>query len=138
MMAEHLRAYADTNQGTLPRQIIFYRDGVSDGEFNIARNREYAGIVRAFAKVFQNGRLYPKLLLLYVVERSSARFYPLAKDADPKGNSWPGLVVDKAVTSTTYYDFYLQSHKSLQGRPSPRTTSCCWTSCASPPTRCRS
>lgn len=42
-----LWAYQQSNQGALPRRLIFYRDGVSDGQFNAVQHAEVAMIMQA-------------------------------------------------------------------------------------------
>lgn len=53
-------------------------------------------------------------------KRHHARFYP-TKDADASknGNTLPGTVVDKGITSVYNFDFYLQAHSGLQGQVRP-------------------
>jgi len=49
-------------------------------------------------------------------KRHHARFFPTdSKHADRNGNTRPGTVVDKGVTSVLDFDFYLQAHAGLQG-----------------------
>jgi hypothetical protein len=130
LVVKHLKGWAAANRGTYPTQVIFYRDGVSEGEFKIVKEKEHLCIKKAFARVYGPSNFsHPKLLLICVVKRSNARFYPHGKVTDIKkgipgvmdgsGNPWPGLVVDTDVTSKTLYDFYLQSHKSIQGTAKP-------------------
>lgn len=49
-------------------------------------------------------------------KRHHARFFPTdSQHADRNGNTRPGTVVDKGVTSVFDFDFYLQAHAGLQG-----------------------
>lgn len=49
-------------------------------------------------------------------KRHHARFFSTdSKHADRNGNTRPGTVVDKGVTSVLDFDFYLQAHAGLQG-----------------------
>jgi eukaryotic translation initiation factor 2C len=57
---------------------------------------------------------------IVVQKRHHVRFFPMnPKDADRNGNVLPGTVVDKAITSPHEWDFYLNSHGSLQGTSKP-------------------
>ena len=88
----------------LPERILFYRDGVSSGQFERVRVEETLGIYQAGSRfdVFdQEGRAVfeyaPNLTFVTVQKRHSARFIPGdPRDADRKtGNVKAGTVVDR-------------------------------------------
>ena len=111
----------------LPKSIIYYRDGVSEGQFEKVRDIEAAGIKDAFdAVVKMKGRMVmkPSFQIAVVVgrKRHHTRFYPInEKDKDKFGNQncSPGTCVDRLVTSPYYNDFYLQSHSGIKGTARP-------------------
>jgi eukaryotic translation initiation factor 2C len=56
------------------------------------------------------------LSIIICGKRHHARFFSTNADhADRNGNTRPGTVVDKGVTSVLDFDFYLQAHAGLQG-----------------------
>lgn len=74
----------------------------------------------AFKKVDPNNPRYqPKLSIIICGKRHHARFYPTAANSDRNGNTLPGTVQDRGVTSIFEFDFYLQAHAGLQGTVRP-------------------
>jgi eukaryotic translation initiation factor 2C len=48
MVEELLMAFRDENNGALPEHIIFYRDGVDDGQFERVKTEEVVALKKAF------------------------------------------------------------------------------------------
>jgi len=48
MVEELLMAYKDNNEGALPEHVVFYRDGVDDGQFERVQNEEVTALKEAF------------------------------------------------------------------------------------------
>ncbi|GMF07766.1 unnamed protein product [Ambrosiozyma monospora] len=126
MVFERVAAY-HRSVSKFPQHVIFYRDGVSYGQFDIILKEEVPQVKEALkqvAKKYNIKNYNPKLTFLVIVKRHSTRFFPLEKNAkDPKGklvavqaqdNVIPGSIIDKGVTSVKFYDFYLQSQQALQ------------------------
>ncbi|CDO70771.1 hypothetical protein BN946_scf184798.g86 [Trametes cinnabarina] len=116
MMVNALRDYRKfqstaTPNPPPPRYIIFYRDGVSEGEFAQVAAREIPLIRSAFAKSNIPPHLTPKLLFIVVGKRPA--------QADSSGNCPAGLLVDQHITNPNYPDFYLQSHAGILGTSRP-------------------
>jgi len=84
-------------------------------------NEELPQIFQAFKRIDpKNPRYQPTLSILICGKRHHARFYPTNSDhADKNGNTRPGTVVDRGVTSLVDFDFYLQAHAGLQGTVRP-------------------
>jgi len=101
-----------------PRRVIFFRDGVSEGEYNTVAAAELEAI-QAAIKTIVGGRDYQILVTFIVVgKRHHSVFFPRNNsEGDRKGNCHPGLVVESEVTGPMRNDFYLQSHAALQGTP---------------------
>ncbi|KAH0173237.1 Piwi-domain-containing protein, partial [Aureobasidium melanogenum] len=119
MMIERLELWRKHNNNKLPGKIIIFRDGVSEGQYNLVLDRELPPIQEAFKKLY--GTKAPRLCILIVGKRHHTRFYPTeSKSMDQKsGNPMPGTVVDRGVTSHYLWDFFLQAHKGLQGTARP-------------------
>ncbi|KAJ3101876.1 hypothetical protein HDU97_000989 [Phlyctochytrium planicorne] len=96
----------------LPQRVIFYRDGVSEGQFGEVALQE----VQSLKKFFRDIGADIKLTFLVVNKRHSTRFFVKnGQDGDNKGNLMAGTVVDTGVVHPFEYDFFLNSHQGLQG-----------------------
>lgn len=114
MMVERLKAFQVKNK-RLPARILVYRDGVSEGQFQIVVGEELPSMKAAF-KTFNTaqGAYLPKLTIVICGKRHHTRFYPTEESAaDKDGNPRPGTVVDRGVTAVYDFDFF------LQGKPRP-------------------
>lgn len=101
-----------------PERILFYRDGVAEGQFAEVMRVEVAALKQAFAKL--DATYAPKLTFVVVQKRHHARFFPMKReDGDRSGNCLPGTVVDTGITHPFEFDFYLQSHAGLLGTSRP-------------------
>jgi eukaryotic translation initiation factor 2C len=123
MVLERIDDWSKSNGGALPKNIIYYRDGVSDGQFMQVKNSELPQIKQAYAKAAAKRHLKTagvRLTAITVMKRHNVRLYPQRQDADPdNGNCQPGTIVDSIITSPFYFDFYLQSHRGLKGTAKP-------------------
>lgn len=120
MMEERLRLY-QSKKRTLPRRIIVYRDGVSEGQFETVVQEEFPEIVKSF-EAFGNAKqpYRPQLTIVICGKRHHTRFFPTdAQFADQNGNPRPGTVVDRGITAVYEFDFFLQAHYGLQGTVRP-------------------
>ncbi|KAK0467814.1 argonaute-like protein [Desarmillaria tabescens] len=121
MMLERLLAHKKKNDA-LPERILVFRDGVSEGQYNIVIREEVAQIMEAAKKLdTKDGETYKPLVSVIICgKRHNAQFYPTDRtNADKKGNTKPGTVVDQGITGVFDYDFYLQAHAGLQGTVKP-------------------
>ncbi|KAF9181636.1 Eukaryotic translation initiation factor 2C [Haplosporangium sp. Z 11] len=101
-----------------PARILFYRDGVSEGQYAEVMKTEVEAIKEACKHV--NAKYNPPTTFCIVKKRHHARFFPMGQnDADRSGNCFSGTVVDSVITHPTEFDFYLQSHGGLQGTSRP-------------------
>ncbi|KAI7880301.1 Piwi-domain-containing protein [Lichtheimia hyalospora FSU 10163] len=104
--------------GQKPERILFYRDGVSEGQFKAVLDNEVSAIQAACTSLDQDYK--PKITFVVVQKRHHARFFPVdPRDADRTGNCQPGTVVDTDIVHPFEFDFYLQSHAGLQGTSRP-------------------
>ncbi|KAI0305799.1 Piwi domain-containing protein, partial [Multifurca ochricompacta] len=126
MFLTALRYFLHTNRVS-PRRIIFYRDGVSEGEFQTVEEIEIKALSDAWDKFTEIREAnVPKgvpvpLVFIVVGKRHHLRFFQGAgpRIHDNTGNVYGGLVVDKEVGSPHKSDFYLQSHPGLKGTSRP-------------------
>lgn len=116
---ERLRAYFKRTD-TLPANILFYRDGVSESQFGMVYEEEYPQVRKACEIIrdelghdAKQPGWKPKITILVVGKRHHARFFP--QDPEDARNLEAGLVVDKTVVHPKQTSFYLQSHHSAIG-----------------------
>ncbi|KAI5986247.1 Piwi-domain-containing protein [Pisolithus albus] len=116
MMIERLQRYRAVNK-VLPDRVFVYRDGVSEGQFDTVLAEELPGILDAFRRMGSGGKSYrPSLTIIICGKRHHVKLFPDSSEhADRNGNTRPGTVVDKGITSIFDFDFYLQAHAGLQG-----------------------
>uniref|UniRef100_A0A1A9UL17 Piwi domain-containing protein n=1 Tax=Glossina austeni TaxID=7395 RepID=A0A1A9UL17_GLOAU len=116
IIAEVLGVYK-SYQGRYPDHIIYYRDGVSDGQFPIVKREELRGIRHACAQLGCS----PKVTCIVVVKRHHTRFFPLrqGKGGRDFNNVAPGTVVDQYIVHPNEKQFFLVSHKAIQGTARP-------------------
>ncbi|EJU00853.1 Piwi-domain-containing protein [Dacryopinax primogenitus] len=100
----------------VPQTVIFYRDGVSEGQFAEVYTSEVQAIRSAFEAM---GLKPPKITFMVVGKRHHVRFFPKRSDADRTENAPAGFVVDTDVAHPYEWDFYLQSHAGLLGTSRP-------------------
>jgi len=91
------------------------------GQYDLVIQKELPQILRAFGHIDpKNQRYRPKLSIVICGKRHHARFPATSQEhADKNGNTLPGSVVDRGVTSISDFDFYLQAHAGLQGTVRP-------------------
>jgi eukaryotic translation initiation factor 2C len=106
-----------TTKGKRPERIFFYRDGVSEGQFDQVVAYEYQALREACAEMGDGGAGYaPPITFIVVQKRHQTRLFARdPRDADRSGNVPPGVVVDKDICHPFEFDFYLNSHSGLQG-----------------------
>lgn len=106
------------------RNVIVYRDGVSEGQYNSVLRVELAALKKGAQKYkAANPKVFDlKISIIICGKRHHTRFYPSKqKDASEKGNNncRPGTMVDRYVTGGRDWDFYLQAHQSMKGTAKP-------------------
>lgn len=118
MVLSLLRLWQKHNK-QLPDNIIVYRDGVSEGQFQQVLDLELPLIRRACQQIYPAAatkQSFPKITIIICGKRHHTRFYPVStENADRSSNCEPGTVVDRGVTEVRNWDFFLQPHACLQG-----------------------
>ncbi|RYR75816.1 hypothetical protein Ahy_A01g000394 isoform D [Arachis hypogaea] len=107
--------------GQKPLRIIFYRDGVSEGQFYQVLLYELDAIRKACASLEPSYQ--PPVTFVVVQKRHHTRLFSSNHDdrnsTDKSGNILPGTVVDSKICHPTEFDFYLCSHAGIQGTSRP-------------------
>ena len=107
----------------LPEYILIYRDGVSEGQYDLVLQNELVAIKDACkemypATVTQSGK--PKIAIIVVGKRHNTRFYPTSPQNVTKSmNPHNGTVVDRGITEARNWDFYMQAHAAITGTARP-------------------
>ncbi|TFY67158.1 hypothetical protein EVG20_g4046 [Dentipellis fragilis] len=122
MMFEAMKFFYMKNQPMYKFRIVFFRDGVSEGEYDQVVQYEIPAIQKAWAQFIKPFKEDPPLKLTYIVvgKRHHIRFFPPARvpptAVDRSNNFTAGLVVDQGVIDPSISkNFYLQSHGGLKG-----------------------
>ncbi|UYV61068.1 AGO2 [Cordylochernes scorpioides] len=116
-----LKAYYK-NIAKKPQAILFFRDGVSEGQFQEVLRDELAEIKRACAKLSKEKDPYnPTITFVVVQKRHHARFKPedLRRGRGRCGNIPQGTTIDTAITHPHNFDYYQCSHLGIQGTSRP-------------------
>lgn len=123
MLKSRLSLWKNRNKGQLPENILIYRDGVSEGQYEIVLDQELPLLRKACKEVYpanDSKKGLPRMSIIIVGKRHNTRFYPTkGEDADRSSNPQNGTVVDRGVTEARNWDFYLQAHTALQGTARP-------------------
>lgn len=91
--------------------------GVSEGQYKAVLWEEVPAIREACKKVFKD-QDQPKITFIVVAKNHHNRFYPTEKkDANQKRNCnvKAGTVVDRGITMSQGWDFFLVAHEPLSG-----------------------
>ncbi|PHT55531.1 Protein argonaute 2 [Capsicum baccatum] len=110
MCADLLKAYARLNS-VKPNRIVVFRDGVSEGQFDMVLNEELVDL----AKAIYDNHYQPAITLVVAQKRHHTRLFPEGGPA----NVPPGTVVDTIIVHPSDFDFYLCSHFGGLGTSKP-------------------
>lgn len=118
--AERLRLWSRHNKSQFPQNIIIFRDGVSEGQFEQVLDKELPLIREACTKLYP-AKQQPKISVVVSVKRHQTRFYPTDPNhmTQKSRNIKNGTVVDRGVTQAKVWDFFLTAHQALQGKFAP-------------------
>ncbi|XP_075154889.1 piwi like RNA-mediated gene silencing protein aubergine [Haematobia irritans] len=101
--------------GTLPARILFYRDGVGDGQLHQVFNTEVQFLKKKLDDIYTSAGVEGGCRLTFIVvsKRINTRYFVNGR------NPSPGTVVDDIITLPERYDFFLVSQSVRQGTVSP-------------------
>ncbi|XP_065339931.1 protein argonaute-2-like isoform X2 [Cloeon dipterum] len=109
MTQAHLEYYHKKNK-SYPERIIFYRDGVGDGQLAAVMNKELLAIQKACSNISTE----IQITYLVVQKRNHTRFF-----SEKNGNVIPGFMVNSKITHPWHRDFYLVSQLCPRGTARP-------------------
>eukprot|EP01080_Neovahlkampfia_damariscottae_P008147 gene8147-12608_t len=107
--------------GDYPKFIIFYRDGVGEGQLDDLLDKEVAGIEKCFKTLKIKDP--PKLTYFVVLKRIHTRLF---KELGQNNfvNPSPGTIVDTGITNHEALEFFLVSQNANQGTATPTRYQC--------------
>ncbi|RYP69891.1 hypothetical protein DL771_005834 [Monosporascus sp. 5C6A] len=114
-----LLAYWCKINTTSPRHVYYFRDGVSDGQFQHVIDEEVKALKQCFR---EKNYPEPQFTVIVATKRHHIRFFPKPGDkasADKNSNPLPGTLVEQDATHPFHFDFYLCSHVAIQGTARP-------------------
>ncbi|KAG5264999.1 hypothetical protein AALO_G00260340 [Alosa alosa] len=106
-----------------PTRIIYYRDGISEGQFNQVSpqvlQHELLAIREACIKLEKDYQ--PGITFVVVQKRHHTRLFCMDRNerVGKSGNIPAGTTVDTKITHPSEFDFYLCSHAGIQGTSRP-------------------
>lgn len=119
---EHLKVFA-RNNGAYPERILYYRDGVSEGQFDQVMAIEVRAMENACRELQPGYERTVKITVVVVQKRHHTRLFPGKTgvgNEDRKNNNVPaGTIVDQLITAPNENQFFLVSHQSIQGVAKP-------------------
>lgn len=113
-MKKALEIYKETC-GALPEQILFYRDGVGEGQISYLMKLEVDPLINKLKEIYETDS--PKLIYIVVNKRVNTRIFK--KTGSIHTNPKPGTVVDRQIVLPGRNDFFLVSQHVGQGTVSP-------------------
>lgn len=99
-----------------PKRIIFYRDGVSEGQFDQVLLSEVKAVQQACLDIQKDGEYQPPITFIVVQKRHHTRLFCADRNdqSGRAGNIPAGTTVDRGITHPFEFDFYLCSHQGIQ------------------------
>ncbi|EYB95206.1 hypothetical protein Y032_0162g3407 [Ancylostoma ceylanicum] len=104
------------HRGKWPRSILITRDGVSEGQYRMVVEEELGAIKEAceeFGRLNGEESWMPLFTVIIATKRHNARFF--VQNGRIIENPKPATVVDTDVVRNDITEFYIQSHRPLQG-----------------------
>ncbi|XP_019438722.1 PREDICTED: protein argonaute 16 isoform X1 [Lupinus angustifolius] len=105
--------FYESSQRRKPTQIIVFRDGVSESQFNQVLNIELNQIIKAYQHLGEVD--VPKFTVIVAQKNHHTKLF----QANGLENVPPGTVVDTKVTHPRNYDFYMSAHAGMFGTTRP-------------------
>ncbi len=113
MFLELLGRYKQKNDGLLPQHIFYFRDGLSESEFDDIKQKEG----KVLLDLTRSMGAQSQITVIVAVKRHHTRFFPVNKeDTTQNGNVKCGFVME---ASAHFNDAFIVAHADLQGTKRP-------------------
>ncbi|XP_007049194.2 PREDICTED: protein argonaute 16 [Theobroma cacao] len=113
IIRELLLDFFKTSNGCKPKQIIVFRDGVSESQFNQVLDIELEQIIKAYQHLGESD--VPKFTVIVAQKNHHTKLF----QANAPENVPPGTVVDAKIVHPRNYDFYMCAHAGMIGTSRP-------------------
>ncbi|KAF2284877.1 hypothetical protein GH714_031784 [Hevea brasiliensis] len=113
IMRELLVEFFRTSNGRKPKQIIVFRDGVSESQFSQVLNIEVEQMIKAYQHLGEVD--VPKFTVIVAQKNHHTKLF----QASGHENVPPGTVVDTKIVHPRNYDFYMCAHAGMIGTSRP-------------------
>ncbi|KAK8504166.1 hypothetical protein V6N11_081441 [Hibiscus sabdariffa] len=113
IIRELLLDFYRTSGSRKPKQIIVFRDGVSESQFNQVLNIELEQIIKAYQLLGESD--VPKFTVIVAQKNHHTKLF----QANAPENVPPGTVVDTKIVHPRNYDFYMCAHAGIIGTSRP-------------------
>ncbi|XP_055692716.1 protein argonaute-2 [Lutzomyia longipalpis] len=119
MIEDHLYFYKKERKGLLPHTILYYRDGVGEGDFQRVLNLEFQAIRQGASRL--GDKYKPNIVFIVVQKRHHTRFFPGKSgiSVGKNNNVPPGTIVDTKIVPMQQNQFFLVAHQAIQGVAKP-------------------
>ncbi|KAK8591931.1 hypothetical protein V6N13_062525 [Hibiscus sabdariffa] len=107
-----------TSGSRKPKQIIVFRDGVSESQFNQVLNIELEQIIKNFSMLSDSAKAWLRTSSVLVIVAQKNHHTKLFQANAPE-NVPPGTVVDTKIVHPRNYDFYMCAHAGIIGTSRP-------------------
>ncbi|KUI56682.1 Protein argonaute 12 [Cytospora mali] len=109
------------NHDLFPENIIVFRDGVSEGQYQMVKQMELPLLRQACDEVYSAAdQAKPRITIVIVTKRHHKRFYPTTEETSDNGsNCMAGTVIDQGITEARSWDFCIIPHTALKGTAKP-------------------
>ncbi|KAL8921824.1 MAG: hypothetical protein Q9208_005581 [Pyrenodesmia sp. 3 TL-2023] len=119
MLQAHLMRWAITHNGNRPNNIIIFRDGIGNGQYQASLEGELPQLRAACNYITPAGQA-PRLTFIVCAKRHQTRLVkPDKKNPKKVSNPSGGTYVDRSITDPRLWDFYLQTHEAIHGTAKP-------------------
>ncbi|KAF9032944.1 argonaute-like protein [Panaeolus papilionaceus] len=99
-----------------PKRLIFYRDGVSEGQFREVLDEELAMLKAACEEL----KINPTITYIISAKRHHNQLFATEQaHTDRSQNCEAGTVTDREISHPLEFDFILQSHAGIKGTSRP-------------------
>ncbi|KAG8489214.1 hypothetical protein CXB51_017213 [Gossypium anomalum] len=113
IIRELLVDFYKTSGNRKPKQIIVFRDGVSESQFNQVLNIELEQIIKSYQFLGESD--VPKFTVVVAQKNHHTKLF----QANAPENVPPGTVVDTKIVHPRNYDFYMCAHAGMIGTSRP-------------------
>ena len=116
LFGQLIQTWKQGHPGQFPAHVIYFRDGLSNGEFAACLENELAEI-KSWLRLNAANAPMPKFTVLCATKRHHVRMFPARGDRN--GNALPGTMLEKEAVSPRLFDWYLTAHVAIQGTARP-------------------